>query len=65
MLPIEKLVELLRHPVAILCGGPPSIEKEVKGNDKRKNQRLTQLVTEEKSNMCNYQDCHLRFFFSF
>ena len=25
----------------------------------------TQLGTEHKSNICNYQDCHLRFFFIF
>ena len=56
----EELVQLSRHPIEILCGGPPSIEKEAKGNEKTRH--LTQLGTEEKSNMCNYQDCHLRFF---
>ena len=61
----EELVQLSRHPIDILCGGPPSIEKEAKRNKKTQKRRLTQLGTEHKSNICNYQDCHLRFFFIF
>jgi len=33
----EELVQLSRHPIEILCGGPPSIKKEAKGNKKRQN----------------------------
>ena len=30
----EELVQLSRHPIGILCGGLPSIEKEAKVNEK-------------------------------